>query len=1083
MRPSINALLGYSYQEYITFLMVAKMDVEREIEEIESEATVDNNFDDIKISKDSSLIYCQIKDIDNISINDLKIKSNQIVINYKEHKLSDGINLLFFKEIDIVCNSQFLGFPAYKISNVYIISLSREKAETILRSLYKLNEKRKSIIRQFFNVRLDDRLLTIRQEELPIIDIYNIHLLEKTIDVGKKLLEFEDILFIEGKPGVGKSHLVTSLAKEYENCLVYRFWVSNQDKNYQARLIFQNFISNISKELFHDYRYRTEEELIKYLNKKKKTVIIDGLDHVENHQKNELESFVRFINKLKDKCKTIIFSRPLKIKIEWKKQQLANWNFEEIRTVLNELYHISDYQTCRKIFDITDGYPILVRFVTEHYKSYSEMPLSGKLVDIDDYYEKIISNLSTQSALILFLSSRSYIMNSEISMFLENELSEIVKEFIKYHPYLFEIRLNRISLFHDSLNTFLRNKNIDYPQRSSKVKEIVYKSLMNGEKRFMSRFAFFDLDRLIKIEIIKKYASIYYFQKIVNSYIDFEAIRAFYKQIRESLTELESNDFKLINYYDLSLIINITERDHISTVNEFLYTYIKSIEFNGYSDDDITSSEHLFCMYYYYKTGDATLLYNLTSDENYSTEPFYQELEYYVWMENNYFERHVKPMKKTGLLKKLINQEPIYETYDFIPHVLANLYLHGTKINELKKLQNAVKTYLDSDNELGIILLEQALPNFNNSSVFLAPTHLAKAKDIILSLGKDVFPNEYHTNNLKELILKNSSDGSFSVWPKVLNYIRLSLYEKRNIDLSSIGYFFAMYHNRKDYSVFNIDEALKTFEDKGLTSIDKSLDIIVKTQSMSEKGIRHLLNSYIQLHSPEIISLLLKKYQPDSLNITWFELPPEFINHFPDRLFNYAMNSQLLQWNSHSREIDFKDIQNVFYSKRKTQLLETLKILKYRTRIIENHPALNELQNLDCRLSTITPNKENEFSKSTEERYAQGILDSNSINFIKEKELKVEDIAGFTDDNYSVFADLEIFKAYNREHINKSASLIAHNAIIGKIERINMFASLFHFSGNFPRFMSEFDVKINFRGLYKSFMSFLDISQLNIKMK
>jgi len=1081
MRPSRNALLGYSYQKCITFLMLAKMDVEREIEEIEIEATVDNNFDDIKISINNTLTYCQIKDIDNISYNDLKIEESQIIIKSKGHKLSNEMNLLFFKDIDIICNALYLGFPAYKISNVYIIPLSREKAGTIICNLYKYNEERESIVNQFFNIRLDQRRLSIKQEELPTIDIYDIHLLEKTINVGKKLLEFEDILYIEGKPGVGKSHLGTCLAKEYENCLVYRFWVSNQDKDYKARLIFQNFLSNISKELFQDYRYRTEDEIIEFLNKNKKTVIIDGLDHVENYQKNELEFYVNFINKLKKSCKTIVLSRPLKWKIEWTKQQLVNWNFKQTKTVLDKLYHISDYQTCRNIFEITEGYPILVRFVSEHFKQYNEMPLSEKLNGIDDYYEGIISNSNILSALTLFLSTRSFIMESEISLFLEDELSEIVKDFIKIHPYLFEIRLNRISLFHDSLNTFLRNKKIDYFQRSSKVKQIVHKSLISGEKRFMSRFASFDLDKSMKIEIIKKYASIDYFQEVTRNCIDFEAIRVFYKQIRESLTELEANKFELINYYNLSLIINISARDHISTVHEFLYTYVKGILFNGYGDDDITSSEHLFCMYYYYKTSDATLLYNLTSDEHYDTEYFYQKLEYDVWMEENYFIRHLKPLRKTIQLKRFLNQELNIDSLEYVPHVLANLYLHETKIKELKKLQNAIKTYLNTDESLGVFALEQALSYFKNVNVYLSQTFLTKAKDIILSLGKDIFTNEYHTNSLRELILTNSRNGSFDVWPKVLNYIRLSLYEKRKIDLSSIGYFFLMYHNRKDITVISIDEALKTFEDKNLISINKAIDIIVFTQSMSEKGIRHLLRNYIELHTPRIIISLLKKYHPNQLEITWFDLPKEFISHFPDHLFNYAMNSQLLRWNSHSREVDFKDIQNVLYSNRKKELIETLKFFKYCIKISADHPFVNELQNLDCLLSISASDKENEYLKTAEERYVKGILDSDSIDFIKENKLKVEDIAGYTNGYYSVFAELDVFKAYNKEDVKENASLILHNALIGKIQTINMFASLFYFPGNIPKFMKEYDIEINFRDLYKSFMRFLEISLLNIK--
>jgi hypothetical protein len=1078
MRPSRNAFIGYSYQKCITFLLLAKMDVQREIKEIEIEAIVDNNFDDIELRLDNNTVNCQIKDIDNISYNDLKIKEDAITIKGKSQKLSNGLNLLFFKDIDIVCNSEVLGFQAYKTSNLYIISLSRDKTQTIISNLYKYNERRESVINRFFSICLDDRCLSIKQEELPTIDIYDIHLIEKTIDVGKKLLEFQDILFIEGKPGVGKSHLVTCLEKEYGNCLVYRFWVSNQDKDYEARLIFQNFLSNISKELFQDYRYRTENEIIEYLNIKEMTIIIDGLDHVENYQKSELKSYINFINNLSDKCKTIVLSRPLKWNIEWTKQQLANWNFEETRTVLDKLYHISDYRTCQEIFEVTDGYPILVRFVTEHYKCYNEMPLSLKLKGIDDYYDKITSNISIKTALTLFLSTRSYIMESEISLFLEDELVDVVKQFIKSHPYLFEIRLNRISLFHDSLNTYLRNNEIDYSKRSTKVKQIVYKSLMNGEKRFMSRFASFDLDKTIKIEIIKKYVSIEYFQEIIINNIDFEAIRAFYRQVRESLVELEANELEIINYYDLSLIINILERDHISTINEFLYTYVKSILFNGYGDEDITSSEHLFCMYYYCKTNDDSLLYNLTTNENFDTEHFDQKLEYDVWIENNYFVQHQKPFGKSNQLKKFLNKEISFDSYEYVPHILANLYLHKTKIKELKELQDAIKTYLDVDDRLGVISLKDALANFENISANLSQIYLAKAKDIILSLGKNFFPNEYHVKNLKELILTNSSQGSFAVWPKVLNYIRLSLYEKRKIDLTNVGYFFAMYNYRKDITVISTDEALKAFEDSGLICIDESIDIIVYTQKMSEKGIRNLLKNYIELHPPEIISILLKKYHPDWYEITWFDLPKEFINLFPDSLYNFAMNSQLLQWHSHSREIDFKDIENVYYSNRKAKLIETLQFLKFSIRISADNPLVNEIQNLGCSVSINVTDKENEYFKTSEERYNQGILDSDSIDLIKEKELKVEDIAGYKNGYYSVFADLGVYKAYSKQHVKKQASLIVHNALIGKIQSINMFASLYHFPGNIPQFVKEYNVEINQRELYKSFMSFMEVSLL-----
>ena len=53
-----NAFVGYSYQEHVTSLMLAKMDVERSITEIEIEAKVDHKFDDIKlITGDMVQIY------------------------------------------------------------------------------------------------------------------------------------------------------------------------------------------------------------------------------------------------------------------------------------------------------------------------------------------------------------------------------------------------------------------------------------------------------------------------------------------------------------------------------------------------------------------------------------------------------------------------------------------------------------------------------------------------------------------------------------------------------------------------------------------------------------------------------------------------------------------------------------------------------------------------------------------------------------------------------------------------------------------------------------------------------------------
>lgn len=1073
-KPSRNAFSGYTYQQHITFMLLAKMDAKREIEYIEIESIVNHKFDDVKIGINGSLIYCQIKDYEDLSFERIQIKKHYVVIGGKRHKLSKNINILFFKNINIECNDCILGIPAYKEKNLYIVSLSRIEADGIIDELYINNKIRKSIINKFYCKYLDKRSFIIYCKDLPIIDIYSVQLLEETINVGRKHIEFEDILLIEGRPGIGKSHLVESLALEYKTHLLYRFWISNQDRDYLSRLVYSNFLFNISKELFNDFIYRGEDEIIDKLSKTKEIVIIDGFDHVENYKPKELPLYITFIDKLKTRCKTIVLSRPLKSEISWPKQILSNWSRDQTDKILNKLYNITDYDICKKIYAITNGYPILIRFISEHYNSRQELPILTQLDNIDDYYRQVVSSVDIKNALSIFLTSNSYLMLSEFSLFLEDELSEWVKEFIDAYPYLFEKRLNRISLFHDSFNTYLRNT-VNYSQRHQKVKQIVYDSLMKGEKRFMSRFLSFELSYDMALKIIKKYASINKFEEIMKDCVDFEAIRSFYIQIRENIPVCKPKDLGIIQYYDLSLILNILGRDHISGLNDFLYTYVKCLQYNEYQDDDITSSEYLFSMYYYMKTGDPTLIYNLMSDDHLDVEHFHEDLEANIQEEENYFIRHKNSIKRNKQLDKFANGK--LTLYDFtkpISHLLANLYLNGTRIGKLKPLEKCIKDYIDSESSCAILNLSKILPQFNINKRW-AGNLLNATRKVILSLGYDIDKNVYHIWSLKEIILRYGGEGSFAVWPEIHNYIRLSVYEKRKIDISSISLFWMMYHQRKDYSVINIEEALTVFETKKLITFDKSIDIIIKAQNLSEKGIGHLLTNYIELHEPKIIGNIINKYNPNDLWITWFDLSPKYIDVFPDNLFNHALYKQLLHYHEYSKEIDFNEIENVLLSNRKFQLINSLNIFRYQIKISSNHPYFKELKNLNCCLKINNPKEKDNFQTDVKRNYNNGILNSASIHFIKENNLDITDIAG-RHDGLSTLGHLEFYENFSKGDIRKNILNLIYYAIIGKIESTNIFPSLFYFPGNIPKLIKEYQIEIDYKQLKNNFMKFLELS-------
>lgn len=581
----------------------------------------------------------------------------------------------------------------------------------------------------------------------------------------------------------------------------------------------------------------------------------------------------------------------------------------------------------------------------------------------------------------------------------------------------------------------------------------------------------------MKLKIIKQFSSIEVFKDIMKDCIDFEAIRAFYNQLREALKEISCDDLEITHYYDLSLIINIVNRDHISTLNQFLYTYTKCLFFNGYSTEDVTSSEYLFGMLTYVIGQDSIPLHDITSDSFYSTTRFLEELENDVLNEEQFFMRY----------KDLLNLSKPLDTYlkddfhwrEYLTEILTNLYIHKTEDESLLELQNCVDIFIDIDEGRGIAELKKILDRQNSERRF---PHwvLNDVRKNLLALGKLPENNPYLNLSLKDYINQYSSIGSFDMWTNILSYIRLSVEQERRIDIGSIGFFWSMYYRRKDYSVINIDVALKVFEKKELIDEETGIKTIVSTQEMSEKGIRNLLADYISIHPPSIIKKVIKLYDLDELNISWFDLPPNHISAFPEKVFNYAVNT-LWRQNRFNSEIDFNGISNVFYSSKWTDLLENLKFFRFKIRISDNAKELETLEKSG--ITVLKQKEEHEKTNPSGYRYKQGILDSRDKKFIIEKELSSTEVSGYLNGNYAALEDLKIYQIYPKEDIAQNLKEIIYNAVLGKINSINSYGSLYYLVGNLPKLINDYGSEEDIHELHKSFEGFLELSLLKNRGK
>ncbi|MEG2575721.1 MAG: hypothetical protein RSA41_06790 [Christensenella sp.] len=461
-----NSLKGYTYQQSVFILFLSIMDTERNISKIEVEALNTKHFDDmyfehIPNGEQDGLSYrVQAKNYPDTSIKDIVISNNTVTIkgNSNEFVPTDN-NILIINTNEIAATDSFMGLSCINLNTIIVIPLTPEQIAEKMDNMFNTEIRELQIIHKADDITQNAKFI-ITINELPEIVQISTDLENDTILLRNISDCFEHaVTFIEGKPGIGKSHFVTEMCSKYQNAIIYRFWTGSQDPNRNKRILFETFISELGIKVLKSAKKVNVEELINAIYKEDMLIIIDGLDYVENYNPQQLKQFIDFIDKLKN-IRTVVLSRPLQYEISWVKETLLDWTFDETRLYLEIAYSISDYCTQQQIFDVSGGYPIITYFLAEDYKISNRIDLTLPIAGISEYYDTLfINNDRPSSAIGVFAAGNCFFTWKELeSLFVEPEMYDVICEFIKGHPYLFKIVINRISLIHDSFNTYLRKK-------------------------------------------------------------------------------------------------------------------------------------------------------------------------------------------------------------------------------------------------------------------------------------------------------------------------------------------------------------------------------------------------------------------------------------------------------------------------------------------------------------------------------------------------------------------------------------------------------------------------------------------------
>ncbi|WP_252244844.1 MULTISPECIES: ATP-binding protein [unclassified Clostridium] len=1068
-----NAIKGYSYQQSIFVLFLALMDTEHKISKITVEATDTKNFDDIYLGgvhgDDSSQksYRIQVKNYPEVTLENIAVENNELIIRGSKNTFDPADNnILVVNSLSIVTDDNFMGLACTEKEGITIIPITPEQVAQHIDNMFSKDERALEIIHKADDITQNAKF-EITIDELPEVIQMTVDLENETILLRNVADQINrDITFIEGKPGVGKSHFVNEICEKYPEAIVYRFWTGSQDPYINRRIQFDSFISEMGIKVYQTTKRVDEDELISAIRNEDKIIIIDGLDHVENYNPSQLEKFIGFINKMTN-IRVIVLSRPLRQSINWNKHNLLDWSFEETRVYLELAHEIFDYEIHLKIFNVANGYPIITYYLAEAFKLNGTVDIVKQPIrEINEYYDTLFINGDKPSSAIgIFASGNCFFTWNELkSFFIEPEIYDVIKQFVEQHPYLFKQVLNRVSLIHDSLNTYLRIKISTFSQRKEKTVAAIRESLLSGSVEYMARMQSFAFDEEFYVEILRKYSDFDEFNKLIVSTQDYNSIQSLYLQLQKMLKSRKAV-LDIYQYYSFALLFEVTQRNDLIGFDSLVYQMLKYMYTHEGIEEHIYSSDYIWQVYLTC-TNHGKMTEQYLANRNMSESQYSSLLESLI-ADASFFEKKYKVISYENFEQE-INEKEYQEKTVLLADYFISVWIRG---DHSARFYTEFIDYINGNqNSVNIIYKELSQRKINK---FCIQSALSSAKYQLHELGYFGENNKFRNHRLEEIIRQGAASGCYNATTLAASYLKLANYEKRDVDICSLAYAWTMYYEHKDYSVSTIDTAFLIFEDKGLICEEDSFEIIVNLMKQSDKGISNLLTSYANKKGSEYIRKLnaCGYFVGKECRIRFWELNTELYNCFSKSDMAYQI-TELLRYHYNSKTLDYSDVDNSFKSKYKDMILDGIEYYGYS--ILS--PDENIIQELDARdIKYIGTAKENK-GKYIPLEY--GCIHYEDFEYIKEKGISYLEVAKLSDGWYTCLPYVEVFSIYDKQDIKDNYLEIIHNAMFARGPSGDYIGYWYFLIGNILELLNEYEIEIEWTRLYSIFKGFLEVSMI-----
>lgn len=431
---------------------------------------------------------------------------------------------------------------------------------------------------------------------------------------------------------------------------------------------------------------------------------------------------------------------------------------------------------------------------------------------------------------------------------------------------------------------------------------------------------------------------------------------------------------------------------------------------------------------------------------------FLEEME----KDTDYFEKYMIRLDYEEFISTKFSDQAENVKYHNFAQLMVNLYLNKEDYCGItRELQNYIdgKVIDESISRIGELLKSYDIGFASASNL------LAYCKHILFSIGKLERDNPYRKESIKALLFSKQGQCSDKT-TDVTNYIRLALYEEKDISISEANYCYLMLQEEKDYSALWLPEAMMIYEKKLYITLTESLNLLMDVMKLSNRGLNELIDSYInKLSEREFQYLIEDGFLESKYPFNVYNWKPELVDCVP-KGYIYEQLAQLIESRYYSKIIEEKDW---------VYLLES-KYGKMARDFVESNGF--KIYNLG-----ITPDSSYR-EKSYKER---GYVNLEDKEQIIADGIGCLELASYKSGNNDSFPELSLFEIYSNEELAEKFLKIIHISLTTKSKIYNSYGNMNSYVAHIPMLAERIGYETDWGSMFEIFNKFLIITGVVIQ--